>query len=505
MATDQKLISSLLDLSRNVDKLSSDIKRNTASTEELVGVQEKSTEGNKDLGKIAESIKGLDLKSLKGEFSQLTKSISGLDFKGLSSDLKSLDFKSLSKDLKSLDFKELTQGIKGLDLKSLSGITKGLDLKNVTDSFKSGGVKDIVSGSLGGLLKKGKGILGAFEEGGSVNQTGNYIVGEKGPEVVKLDKGSSVISNDILRERQEILKKLGKNAPNDKEISSKRTEIFSSDPTYYKEEASDLERDLNSYLESLDKNSTFTREDIQKLGKSSKSKAENIISPEAVTAKIDKASNAKEAKIKENREGLFSRVFGKKSDKSKTLEDNSGFASDIVSKGKDLLKNVNKDSIFSKGSELLKKSSGLLGEKNAGKLNMVGDVLSKASFLGKKSKEASITTKPQELKVPELKTSIKKLSPQPQPKVTTKTPVESQDSKKETVAPTKTEDISQNKPASENTSENKKPQAEGTEGGITSNDIQEMKAALVRIASLLEGPLNVSSMDRPFRPDSRRV
>ena len=43
------------------------------------------------------------------------------------------------------------------------------------------------------------------------------------------------------------------------------------------------------------------------------------------------------------------------------------------------------------------------------------------------------------------------------------------------------------------------------DSGITSNDIQEMKAALVRIASLLEGPLNVSPMSSPYRPDSRRV
>ena len=79
MATDPKLISSLLDLSRNVDKLSGDIKKNTATTSDLVEVQEKSAEGTKDLGKVADSIKGLDLKSLKGEFSQLTKSIGGLD------------------------------------------------------------------------------------------------------------------------------------------------------------------------------------------------------------------------------------------------------------------------------------------------------------------------------------------------------------------------------------------------------------------------------------------
>jgi len=40
---------------------------------------------------------------------------------------------------------------------------------------------------------------------------------------------------------------------------------------------------------------------------------------------------------------------------------------------------------------------------------------------------------------------------------------------------------------------------------ITKNDIDEIKAALFRMASLLEGPLSISPLDYPFRPDSRRV
>ena len=105
-----------------------------------------------------------------------------------------------------------------------------------------------------------------------------------------------------------------------------------------------------------------------------------------------------------------------------------------------------------------------------------------------------------ELKTPELKTDIKKLSTPPAPKAQPKPAA------KEEVAETKkspTESVSTESKTEAKSTETK-PEKNG-ESGITSNDIQEMKAALVRIASLLEGPLNVSPMSSPYRPDSRRV
>lgn len=508
MATDPKLISSLLDLSRNVDKLSGDIKKNTATTSDLVEVQEKSAEGTKDLGKVADSIKGLDLKSLKGEFSQLTKSIGGLDFKSLSGDLKALDFKSLSKDLKSLDFKGLTQGLKGLDFKGIGDMAKGLDIKSLAGGLKEGGgIKDVVSGSLGGLLKGGKGLLGAFEKGGPVNQTGQYLVGEKGPEIVKLQQGSAVISNDILKARQDILKKLGPDAPSEKEIANKRRELILSDPLYYDEESGWLEEDINSYLEGLQGKVTseFTQDDLKKLSKPVNNKAEEVVNPPAPTNKKEKKSEEKEAKLKEKKEGLFSRMFGKKKDKenegkAEGDENKSKLGADIFAKGKDLLKDVDKTKLLSSGSDLLKGAGGMLGDKLGGKLGAAGDILGKGSELSKQIKLPSLAKKTPELKTPELKTDIKKLSTPPAPKAQPKPAA------KEEVAETKkspTESVSTESKTEAKSTETK-PEKNG-ESGITSNDIQEMKAALVRIASLLEGPLNVSPMSSPYRPDSRRV
>ena len=209
--------------------------------------------------------------------------------------------------------------------------------------------------------------------------------------------------------------------------------------------------------------------------------------------------------LKEKKEGLFSRIFGKKKDKenegkAEGDENKSKLGADIFAKGKDLLKDVDKTKLLSSGSDLLKGAGGMLGDKLGGKLGAAGDILGKGSELSKQIKLPSLAKKTPELKTPELKTDIKKLSTPPAPKAQPKPAA------KEEVAETKkspTESVSTESKTEAKSTETK-PEKNG-ESGITSNDIQEMKAALVRIASLLEGPLNVSPMSSPYRPDSRRV
>lgn len=58
-----------------------------------------------------------------------------------------------------------------------------------------------IGGGKGGLLGFGgidkfKGILGGKAEGGPVSRTGAYLVGERGPEIVRLQAGSAVIPNN---------------------------------------------------------------------------------------------------------------------------------------------------------------------------------------------------------------------------------------------------------------------------------------------------------------------
>jgi hypothetical protein len=500
--SDQKLISSIFDLTKNVDKLSGDIKKNTASTTELVSAQEKSVESTKDLGKVADSIKGLDLKSLKGEFSQLTKSIGGLDFKGLSGDLKALDFKGLSKDLKSLDFKGLTQGIKGLDLKGIVGGAKGLDLKGISGSLGDiGSLKDTISGSLGGLLKGGKGLLGAFEKGGPVNKTGQYLVGEKGPEIVKLQQGSAVIPNNILKARQDILKKLGTDAPSEKEIANKRKELLSSDPLYYDGEPGWLEEDINSYLEGLQGKSTseFTQEDLKKLAKPVDAKAEALVNPSESQLKASKKEKNKEggAKLNEKKDGLFSKIFGKKDKNETEGEEKKSKFSDLISKGGDLLKE-NKDALKGKATEFgldgiggfMKsmdpsgQSSGLLKSIKGGLGKKIGGEGSdfKSNIL-KLSKSEKKPTQPNE-KQPSSDVNETKSTPTPSP-VSPKSNTASESAAKS----------ESNNPATTN--------SDGG-GGLTKSDGEDIKILLARLATIMEGTLNVSVLDKPFRPNSRK-
>ena len=508
---DQKLISSLLDLSRNVDKLSGDIKKNTETTSNLTETQAKSAGDTKDLGKIAESIKGLDLGSLKGEFSQLTKSMSGLDFQGLSKDLKSLDFKGLTQGIKGLDFKELTQGIKGLDFKSLgqdlkkldfkdlagsikgldvkgiAGAAKGLDIGGIAGAVKDGGIKNVVSGSLGGLAKGfGKKLLGGFAEGGEVNKTGNYLVGEKGPEIVNLSKGSTVIPNDILKARQDILKKLGPDAPSEKEISKKRNELLAADPIYYDDEPGWLEEDINSYLEGLQGKSTseFTQDDLKKLSKPVENKAEAVVSP------VNKAPEPK-SEVKEKKDGLFSKVFGKKKDEAASKSEEKPKGPSIFDKGKDLLKNIDKESLIKSGQDLLKNPADLL--KNASGINL-----------------QSALKKVDGIKPAEIKNTVGKLTKLPEQKLQAKSlpavakaadQVSKISDSITNPAESKKDEAS---PAASQSSASSKPAASPGEG-VNKDDITEIKSLLMRMASLLEGPLSVSSIDSPYRPDSRRI
>lgn len=535
---DQKLISSLLDLSRNVDKLSGDIKKNTETTSNLTETQAKSAGDTKDLGKIAESIKGLDLGSLKGEFSQLTKSMSGLDFQGLSKDLKSLDFKGLTQGIKGLDFKELTQGIKGLDFKSLgqdlkkldfkdlagtikgldvkgiAGAAKGLDIGGIAGAVKDGGIKNVVSGSLGGLAKGfGKNLLGGFAAGGNVEKTGNYLVGEKGPEIVNLTKGAAVIpnnmlgiNNNILKERQNILKKLGSDAPSEKEISKKRNELLAADPEFYKDDLDWLEEDVNSYLEGLQGKSTseFTQDDLKKLSKPVDNKAETVVSP------VNKAPEPK-SEVKEKKDGLFSKIFGKKKDETASKVEEKPKGPSIFDKGKDLLKNIDKESLIKGGQDLLKNPVDLL--KNAPGIKSGQDLLKNPADLLKNASGIGLQSalkKVDGIKPAEIKNTVGKLTKLPEQKLQAKSlpavaKAADQVSKiSDTITNPAEPKKDESSPAASQSSTSSKPAASPGEG-VNKDDMTEIKSLLMRMASLLEGPLSVSSIDSPYRPDSRRI
>ena len=521
--TDPKLIAQLLDLSRNVEKLSGEVKKNTTVSKDLVKSdteESKSPVDAKTMTGIAEGLKSMDLKGLKDEFKGLKEGLKGidkLDFKGLENGLKSLDFKGLEKGLKGLDFKGLEQGLKGFDVKSITESFKGItDLKNMDiggmakNLVSSGGVKDLISGSIGNI---GKGLLGGFASGGVVKNPGAYLVGEKGPEIANLPKNTTVIPND---KTESILSGFeqfkpaslnnrikGKKYPSKEEIAEKRRELLNEAPASYTVNKlhDDIEYFINNY-ESAKQSDTFTKEDIAKLGKST-TKSILTGSP-SDTRKIDKASlganeENKNPQNSEKKPSLFSKMFSKENVKNigGKIEGAAGglLGGGLVGGLKDKLTGSLKGSAES----LINKES--LGIPDFAK----GTLSSGLSFLNKGSKESSPgllgdikKNIPTLSNIPSVKSKAEAVASKAVANIESKSPVANIQGNNPISAPSNTET---SKTESTSAAEAKP----GEDAPITKKDIDAMLSALGRIASLLEGPLSVSSMDSPIRPDSRRI
>lgn len=185
MANDinSKVASQLLDLNRNLDKLTSEVKKNTQATKEGLSGQETKPAENDDLKSIANSLKGLD----------------GL--KDITDGIKSLDLNKITEKLSSIP-QSIDKIIGGINLKP------GDIVKNFIEPKKSGfGLQN---------------ILGAFADGGVAKIPGNYLVGEKGPEVVKLPAGSAVIPLDS----KELIEGLSEIPEISKSLKSKEVNIY---------------------------------------------------------------------------------------------------------------------------------------------------------------------------------------------------------------------------------------------------------------------------------------
>jgi len=551
--TDPKLIAQLLDLSRNVEKLSGEVKKNTTVSKDLVKSdteESKSPVDAKSMAGIAEGLKSMDLKGLKDEFKGLKEGLKGidkLDFKGLENGLKSLDFKGLEKGLKGLDFKGLEKGLKGLDFKGLEQGLKGFDVKNITESFKGitdlknmdiggmaknlvsgGGVKDLISGSIGNI---GKGLLGGFASGGVVKNPGAYLVGEKGPEIANLPKDATVIPNDKTEAilsgnpssiNAKLKAKNGTQYPTKEEIEAKKSELLKNDPAFYSDPAElndEIEYYINNYkaVKQLD---AYNKGGLEQLVKPTAKKSvestpdikkqPDIISKPAgqpstetlteSSKKINAESAKKKSELSEKKPSLFSKMFSKENVKNigGKIEGVAGglLGGGLVGGLKDKLTGSLKGSAES----LINKES--LGIPDFAK----GALSSGLSFLNKGSKESSPGI------LGDIKKNIPTLSNMPSVKA-----------KSEAVASKAVSNIEQKSPIANMAENNPIPASSNTETGksqsatstaeakpgddapITKKDIDAMLSALSRIASLLEGPLSVSSMDAPIRPDSRRI
>ena len=171
MAADpnQKLFSQISDLGRNINLLAESIKKNTAATESLISATDKSVKSEKEAATASNMAAAANPKEAKesnkdsGGIKDLTKMLSGL------------------------------LGEKGPLMGKIVEMGKGKILsdqgagKNLAEQSKD------FTNIAGGL----KGIIKAFQEGGVAKKEGKYLVGENGPEVVKLPKGAGVIPINI--------------------------------------------------------------------------------------------------------------------------------------------------------------------------------------------------------------------------------------------------------------------------------------------------------------------
>jgi hypothetical protein len=210
---------------------------------------------------------------------------------------------------------------------------------------------------------------------------------------------------------------------------------------------------------------------------------------------------------KKEKKGLFSKF---KKDKNKE-EDTKGEKkeSNLLSKisggAENALFSVAGKATESLGaaSPLAKKGLGALKgaiDKKGG----LGDAFSKkAESKTELEKKSAVTPSMSPNANPALVSDVKKLTP-----VAKKEAAKSQEAPKEIKsAESKATPSSPAPTADAKKDSDKKSESQGTDkSGLGSDkDIQDIKNALVRIAGLLEGPLTVSALDQPFRPDSRRI
>jgi hypothetical protein len=168
MAADpnQKLFSQIADLGRNISSLAESIKKNTSATESLVAATDKSEKREKEAATAANKAPTTNPKDAdkdSGAMKDITKTLS--DLLGDKSPLMG-------------KFAEMAKS----KISPSLGADKQPNVPNKDFSNIAGGLK---------------GIIKAFQEGGVAKKEGKYLVGENGPEVVKLPKGAGVIPINI--------------------------------------------------------------------------------------------------------------------------------------------------------------------------------------------------------------------------------------------------------------------------------------------------------------------
>ena len=501
MDLNKKLIDQLSDLSRNIKSLTGEVKDNKNAISSEVSQKEETAKGDKEKKESSEEQNKNFLKSLEGIFQKGIGEISksNLESNGL--------------------IKGALGAVKGKGIESALGAISPLKdkaLEAITSKVK---VPKAVSGLLGKIPK--------FATGGIMDEDGLALVGEKGPEVVKLDKGSEVISN---AKSTELLKKEtapGKTVdqtlseqkgPTEKQVEKYKKYLLYLYGDHYKEYPEFLDEDIKDWADSMryhrpeiidslleGKEDTFTKEDVAKLSAPVNKVPEVKQEPEEIS-KRDQRKKEREDKKKKKEEDLL---------KSKSAEEKGrekGEGNKLLGKGKDMLLSQGKNLISGKNplgsilnpSSLLEDKSQLMSKGIGAATSLLsnkdlkGKALEKLKGIkGGKEEKSSMSIESPELKKTPPPQELKK---EEAPKIEEKKIETPKAEIKESASAGGKETPKESKSA---TTEN---QSQASSSGETSKseDFSSMISLLSRIASLLEGPLSFETMESPFRPDSRR-
>ncbi len=334
-------------------------------------------------------------------------------------------------------------------------------------------------------------------------------MGEKGPEIVKLESGSNVVPNEkIVTADQKLSERIG---PSEKQIEKYRKYLLNNSPDYYSEFPDELDYDVKDWIKSTryQKESTidsllegrgeetFTREDVAKL-----SSPVSPQSPSAPTADEELSKSEKRKKEREDRKSSKEKAKAEKKEQDleskKESEKKPGKLGDLAKSSLEKLKE-NSGKIIEKGTKL---GEDLISKK------IKNPELKKAAESGLKEVKELLSKATDKSKNVSTVTPLKTPAPKPSESPEKKSETQSQEPKKVEPNKANTETSTSGSPGEK--SENKKgsgPEKSSSpvETNMSKADIDEMKSALFRIASLLEGTLIVSPIESPYRPNSKRI
>ena len=472
-----KVLKELSMLSTNMDLLVKELKeQNKRTSENTDQIKKLVEEGDK---KSTKDQTPKDAQSNEGFFKKLTESFA----------------KQVSDNNKSLT-ENLTKQIAG----DFGGIAKNLVKPaeaTLDQGNKQGGqiMNAFAKSLLSGIPK--------LETGGAVNKGGVALVGEKGPELVNLTKGNSVLSNDKMAEllQFELEDKKRKEEEQKKNVEGKivtgttnladsvtnsfGVKVPKSEIDAYREE---IKRD---YADSIKEDPAFLEEEVKA-----------FIEDYRETMDLEKMKNFNEtqqAKLKEKQETtstenpageISSREKKRKESEAKKAEKEKTEA--LVSPSKPKLL----ESLKAKGKDFIGSQKTAFEEK-----------LTEAGLLTKKEKPAAAQTGESPAKLETEKFDLSSVNVSNIKDLTAKLKADMEAKSKTATGSSPTETTSSSeKSSSSETAEStptvsKETKKAESSASMNQQDLKDIKALLAAIYKSLSGPLNIAN-DRPFRPNS---